>query len=144
MVKPYTSGYYDRHMYLPPFKCLARVTLSVLVFRHINSFWINQCWSQPSFFSKLLLEAFTPIHSQYLHTHTHTHTHWHTHTHTHTHIYIYRRCPWCNGYRRRNWTRQYEFKSRTRLIAFHIALIPFEKVWIQLFSLQIRINSRTD
>ena len=21
------------------------------------------------------------------------------------------RCPWCNGYRRRNWTRRYEFKS---------------------------------
>ena len=34
------------------------------------------------------------------------------------------RCPWCNGYRRRKWTRRDEFKSRTRLIAFHIALIP--------------------
>ena len=22
-----------------------------------------------------------------------------------------RRCPWCNGYRRRNWTRRHEFKS---------------------------------
>ena len=36
------------------------------------------------------------------------------------------RCPWCNGYRRRIWTRQYEFKSWTRLMAFHIALIPSE------------------
>ena len=45
------------------------------------------------------------------------------------------RCPWCNGYRRRNWTRRHEFKSWTRLIAFHIALIPLGKVLIQLFSL---------
>ena len=28
------------------------------------------------------------------------------------------RCPWCNGYRRRKWTRRHEFKSWTRLIAF--------------------------
>ena len=54
------------------------------------------------------------------------------------------RCPWCNCYRRRKWTRQHEFKSWTRLIAFHIALIPLGKVWIQLFSLQLLINSRTD
>ena len=36
--------------------------------------------------------------------------------------------PWCNGYRRRKCTRQHEFKSWTRLIAFHIALIPLGKV----------------
>ena len=36
----------------------------------------------------------------------------------------------------------YEFKSWMRLIAFHIALIPLGKVWIQLFSLQLRVNSR--
>ena len=54
------------------------------------------------------------------------------------------RCPWCNGYRRRKWTRRHEFKSWSRLIAFHIALIPLGKVWIQLFSLQLRVNSRTD
>ena len=53
----------------------------------------------------------------------------------HTNI-IFRRCPWCNSYRRRKWTRWHEFKSWTRLIAFHIALIPLGKVWIQLFSLQ--------
>ena len=46
------------------------------------------------------------------------------------------RCPWCNGYRRRKWTRRREFKSWTRLIAFTTALIPLGKVWIQLFSLQ--------
>ena len=40
-------------------------------------------------------------------------------------------CPWCNGYRRRKWTRRHEFKSWTRPIAFHIALIPLGKVWIQ-------------
>ena len=51
-------------------------------------------------------------------------------------IYMYpKRWPWCNGYRRRKWTRRHEFKSWTRLIAFHIALIPLGKVWIQLFSL---------
>ena len=31
-----------------------------------------------------------------------------------------RRCPWCNCYRRRKWTRRHEFKSWTRLIAFPI------------------------
>ena len=54
------------------------------------------------------------------------------------------RCPWCNGYRRRKWTRRHEFKSWTRLIEFHIALIPLGKVWIQLFSLQLWVNSRAD
>ena len=54
------------------------------------------------------------------------------------------RCPWCSRYRRRKWTRRYEFKSWTILIAFHIALIPLGKVWIQLFSLQLWVNSRTD
>ena len=51
---------------------------------------------------------------------------------------------WCNCYRRRKWTLRHEFKSCTRLIAFHIALIPLRKVWIQLFSLQLWVNSRTD
>ena len=51
---------------------------------------------------------------------------------------------WCNCYRRRNWTRRHEFKSWTMLIAFHIALIPLGKVWIQIFSLQLWVNSRTD
>ena len=54
------------------------------------------------------------------------------------------RCPWCNGYRRRKWTRRHEFKSWTRLTACHIALIPLGKVWIQLFSLQLWVNSRAD
>ena len=53
-------------------------------------------------------------------------------------------CPWCNGYRRRKWTRRHEFKSWTKLIGFHIALIPLGKVWIQLFSLQLWVNSRAD
>ena len=35
-------------------------------------------------------------------------------------IYNTWRCSWCNGYRRRKWTRRHEFKSWTRLIAFHI------------------------
>ena len=54
-----------------------------------------------------------------------------------------RRCPWCNVYRHRKCT-WYEFKSWTRLIAFHIALIPLRKVWIQLFSLQLWVNNRAD
>ena len=54
------------------------------------------------------------------------------------------RHPWCNCYRRRKRTRQHEFKSWTKLIAFHIALIPLGKVWIQLLSLQLWVNSRTD
>ena len=29
-------------------------------------------------------------------------------------------------------------------LTFHIALIPLGKVWIQLFSLQLWVNSRTD
>ena len=41
---------------------------------------------------------------------------------------IIKGCPWCNGYRCRKWTRRHEFKSCTRLIAFHIALIPLGKV----------------
>ena len=54
------------------------------------------------------------------------------------------RCPWCSRYRLRKWTRRHEFKFWTRLIAFHIALIPLGEVWIQLFSLQLWVNSRTD
>ena len=34
----------------------------------------------------------------------------------------------------------HEFKSLTRLIAFHITLIPLGKVWIQLFYLQLLVN----
>ena len=32
-------------------------------------------------------------------------------------LIITRQCPWCNGYRRRNWTRQHEFKSWTDCIS---------------------------
>ena len=52
------------------------------------------------------------------------------------------RCLWCNCYRRWKWTRRHEFKSWTRLIAFHIAPITLGKVWILLFSLQLRVNGR--
>ena len=57
---------------------------------------------------------------------------------------VSRWCPWCSRYRRRKWTQGHEFKSWTRLIAFHIALIPLGKVWIQLFSLQLWVNRSTD
>ena len=59
-------------------------------------------------------------------------------------LYLQWRCPWCNGYRRRKWTRRHEFKSWMRLIAFHIARISLGKVWIQLFSLQLWVNSRAN
>ena len=42
-------------------------------------------------------------------------------------LLIGKKCPWCNGYRRRKWIRRHEFKPWTRLIAFHIALIPWER-----------------
>ena len=54
-----------------------------------------------------------------------------------------RRCPWCFGgacgvmviiVGNRH--------GNTRLIAFHIVLIHLGKVWIQLFSLQLWVNSR--
>ena len=63
---------------------------------------------------------------------------------TNCNMCTWRMCPWCNGYRRRKWTRRREFKSWTRLIAFHMALILLGKVWIQLFSLHLWVNSRTD
>ena len=42
------------------------------------------------------------------------------------------------------WTQRNEFKSWMMPSAFHIALIPLGKVCIQLFSLQIWVNSRAD
>ena len=36
---------------------------------------------------------------------------------------------------------QHNFKSCTKLISFHIALILFTKVWIQLSSLQLSVNN---
>ena len=60
-------------------------------------------------------------------------------------IYKVKSCLWwCNVYRRRKWTRRHEFKSRTRQVAFYIALILLGMVWIQLFSFQLWINSRAD
>ena len=66
-------------------------------------------------------------------------------TSTTEHLFCFITWKWrCNGYRCRKWTRWHEFKSWTRLIAFYIALIPLGKVWIQLFSLQLWVNSRAD
>ena len=42
-------------------------------------------------------------------------------------LFYYRRHSWRNGYHRRKWNRLPEFKSWTRLFAFHIALIPWER-----------------
>ena len=50
---------------------------------------------------------------------------------------------WCNGLLSyENGHGDTSFKSWTRLITFHIALIPLGKIWIQLFSLQLWVNSR--
>ena len=43
-----------------------------------------------------------------------------------------------------NYIQWHEFKSWTRLIAFHIALMPLEKVWIKLVSLQLWAYYRAD
>ena len=59
-------------------------------------------------------------------------------------VCVFWRCQWFNGYHRWKWTRRHQFKFWTRLIAFHIALIPLGKVRIQLFSLQLSVNSRLD
>ena len=41
----------------------------------------------------------------------------------------------------RKWTHITKFKSWLKLFVFHIALIALEKEWIQLFSLQLWVNS---
>ena len=43
-----------------------------------------------------------------------------------------------------NETWRHEFKSWTKLIAFHIAQIPLQKLLIQLFSLQLWVISKAD
>ena len=93
--------------------------------------------SQDLHFIHRSYEAFVPNDSHELY-------HWHYPYYNGSIILPFWRCPWCNGYRRRKWTRRHEFKSWTRLIAFLKALIPLGKVWIQLFSLQLWVNSRTD
>ena len=89
----------------------------------------------------------------YMHTYSHKRTDKHTHrhtdkcthiqrrSHTHTHTHTHTRC---NGYHCWKRTRRHEFKSWMRLMAFPIALIPRGKVWIQLFSLQLWLNSKAD
>ena len=59
-------------------------------------------------------------------------------------VHIYMISRKCNGYPCWKWTWKTKFKSWMRLIAFHMALIPLGKVWIQLFSLQLWANSRAD
>ena len=53
----------------------------------------------------------------YIYTNTQRDAYKNTKTDTHTYTCCW--CPWCNGYRRRKWTRRHEFKSWTRLIVFH-------------------------
>ena len=51
-----------------------------------------------------------------------------TYIHTYeVYRYIFRRCQWCNVYHRRKWTRRHEFKSWTKLIVIHQAIIPLGK-----------------
>ena len=58
--------------------------------------------------------------------------------------YFLVRCFWSNGYRLSKWIQWTEFKSWTKLFIFHIVLIPLEKVWIQLISLQLWVTSWAD
>ena len=53
-------------------------------------------------------------------------------------------CLLCHGYCRRKWMRRREFKSWTRLFAFHITLIHTRKVWIQFFVLQQWVASQAN
>ena len=63
------------------------------------------------------------------------------HSQNDSHVPNTRMCPWCNGYRRRNWKRRHEFKSWTDCISHSTNTLG--KEWIQLFSLQLWVNSRT-
>ena len=54
------------------------------------------------------------------------------------------RCPWCNGYRHGNGHGDTSSNPGREWLHFHIALIPSGKVLIQLFSLQLWVNSRAD
>ena len=48
----------------------------------------------------------------------------------------------CADYCHRKWLRWREFKTLTRRLAFLVALIYVQKAWIQLYSLQLLVNSR--
>ena len=66
------------------------------------------------------------IHTIHKHQFAYIHIHHpfpHRYTYTHSHI-CYGRHLWCNGYHRRKWTCQPDFKSWTKLFAFQIVLIP--------------------
>ena len=54
-------------------------------------------------------------------------------------ILHFKRHMWCNGYLRTKWTQQLDFKSWTRLFAFHIVLIPIGK-YESIYSLSPTIN----
>ena len=95
------------------------IWLVVWVFRHINSCRLFNA----KFFLSLSLSLYIYIY---------------------IYIYISGGARGCNDFRRRKWTGRHEFKSSTRLIVFSIALISLRKVWIQLFSLQLWVNSRAD
>ena len=51
---------------------------------------------------------------------------------------------WCNDYCHRKWTWQHKFTTWTRLFALYTVLMPLEKLWIQLFFLQLWANSKAD
>ena len=54
------------------------------------------------------------------------------------------RCLWYKGYWHKKLIQPLEFKSWMRLVAIYIALIHMRKVWIQLYSLQLWVNSRAE
>ena len=98
----------------------------------------------------------TPVHTHKIYIPTKNIGKYSKHTHRQIHacpqntsiytafIHIWRRRPWCNEYLRRKRTRRLEFKPWMRLFAFHMTLILLGKVWIQLSSHQLWVNSRTD
>ena len=119
---------------------------------HRHSHWYTDSYTHRNTLKHTHIYKHAHIHrhiekQSHIHRHTHKQTHINKYAHIHKHIqkqtHIHR-YTWCNGYRCRKWTRWHEFKSWKKLIAFHIALIPLGKVWIQLFSLQLWVNSRAD
>ena len=64
---------------------------------------------------------------------------------THTNNWIIKkdlRCPWCNGYRRRYWTRRHEFKSWTDCISHSSNTLG--KGMNRIILPQLWVNSRAD
>ena len=74
----------------------------------------------------------------------HAQAHKRVNSHTHTRMYKKEKeNNWFCSYFRGKWTWLPELKFRTRLFEFHIPLITRGKLGVQVFSLQLLVNSRS-